>query len=173
MLWRIVETLLVLEVITVMLLCLPFSLWRRMVIRTLPAFHAPNMKKVILATQFLLAVLFLDALNGVYRPSRRYFPDTAGVAHQSELARKFRVERNLHISGFCLLLLFLIDRLITFIVDLEESRTKLEEKTEQVQLLSDQLEQRASATARERAHHMQDQHPSGSGVRQRNVTATE
>ncbi|EGD73825.1 hypothetical protein PTSG_05518 [Salpingoeca rosetta] len=181
MLWRLIEFLLLAEVATVILLCIPLPMWRKLVLKCLPLFRNPNLRKAIMATQFLCGVLFLDALIGVYRPKHQYFPDRRQAAVHDEhhhMVRKFRAERNIHISGFCLLLLFLINRLMAFILELEETHKKLNIKTEQVQLLSDQLEARAAATAEERAHRAHERQPtsgardSGSNVRRRAVAAT-
>eukprot|EP01147_Barroeca_monosierra_P005489 gene5489-8915_t len=159
MLWRAVETLLLIEVVFVLLLCIPSPAWRQVVVRMLPLFRQPSVRKAVIACQALCAILFFDATNGILRSQSHQFfadsPDSMQEKAPYNLMRKFRTERNAHISGFCLLLLFLINRMALSVQEFEDTRKKLSEKTEQVRLLSDQLEARAAATAEERAAHRQ------------------
>eukprot|EP00043_Microstomoeca_roanoka_P017523 m.183482 g.183482 ORF g.183482 m.183482 type:complete len:176 (-) comp16652_c1_seq2:2060-2587(-) len=171
--WRLMEALMLVEVVFAVILCVPLTVWRKFMMGLIPLFRTHAMKRVLHICEVLFGILFIDAMNGVYRtPHTQYFPDSphglpsGGPDHTH--VRLLRAERNAHIAGFCLLLLFLIDRLMSFIVEVEDNRKKLAEREEQVQLLSDQLQARAATVATARSQQRDDE-----ALRHRRTAAAE
>ncbi|XP_020832953.1 B-cell receptor-associated protein 31 [Phascolarctos cinereus] len=119
--WTAVATFLYAEVFAVLLLCIPFispKRWQKIFKSRLVQLVVSYGNTFFVVLIVILVLLLIDAVREI----RKYDDVTEKVNLQNNPGamehfhmKLFRAQRNLHIAGFCLLLSFLLRRLVTLI----------------------------------------------------------
>lgn len=128
--WTLIAYFLYVEIACVVILLLPFisatqldNIFNSQLVRRLSA-HASYYFKVILA---ILAFLFLDSLRGINKYNNILSNEVSHLHDDKKLAKEFREQRNMYITGSAILLCFVINRIIglnTEIVNLKKDASK-------------------------------------------------
>eukprot|EP00055_Hartaetosiga_balthica_P004140 m.10284 g.10284 ORF g.10284 m.10284 type:complete len:175 (-) comp3647_c0_seq1:1400-1924(-) len=128
--WKLVEIVLLVEVVFVFLLCIPFSAVQKSIITIADAANGPAVRKGIIGLSVVLVLLFADAFMSVnkyaHHRETNHFHHSSHRHESPEKASAFYAQRNLHIAGFCLILLFVIYRLLNFISERHALKSKVD-----------------------------------------------
>mmetsp|Transcript_19287 Transcript_19287/g.49024 ORF Transcript_19287/g.49024 Transcript_19287/m.49024 type:complete len:161 (-) Transcript_19287:124-606(-) len=123
--WHIMSGMLAAECVTILLLCAPIRPIQTFCSKAISQVTSKlNMKPWMAVALVFIAIMMVDA----YTTSKRLEEEAHGGQHehhyQQSLSLRFRNQRNVYISFFCLFNLIVISRLVSIIAELEESKKK-------------------------------------------------
>jgi hypothetical protein len=128
--WQALYGILSIEIVFVILLLLPLpsNTVRGWVVKGTQLIQTPNAKKFQLFLLATITALFFDSLRSINYIEKQHAAEAGRTAAHDQLIDKmrlFRNQRNAYITGFCLLLTFVLYRVQAMIIHLHSSRSEL------------------------------------------------